>query len=563
MTDENRKKYYKLLESMLDNLSSFNGFDREALRHTSAEFCKLFRLSRGTTEFYRSPTHEQNGQGEVYTDYEDHKESRVIIQHRFLSPSMAVIKGSLYMALDEPPLDEEELAKADVVLRVIISFLCRIRLLGVVERFAFYDDTGYPNIRSFMRHLEKLKETKTISGNSAIRFNLRHFSLVNQEIGRKAGDIVIRNYFNMLDDAIGDTGILCRVGGDNFLALTSTENLERVVDILRGKPVIYDEGSLKRVMVSASAGIFSVQEDSSSFIIDEVMDKIMAALQDAKEGSRDSIIYFNDQMAENKKRKMHLQKLFPVAIKNEEFKVFYQPKVNVNTGELVGAEALCRWFHDDRIVPPLDFIPLLEQSADICVLDFYMLDHVCRDIRRWIDEGKRIVRVSVNLSRKHIMDVDLLEHILEIVDRHNVPHEYIEIELTETTTDVEFRNLKRVVSGLQQAGIYTSVDDFGMGYSSLNLIREIPWNVLKIDRSFLPVDEDDASSTRSVMFKYVVAMAKELGLECITEGVETLKQVKVLQENHCIFAQGFHFDKPLPLAEFEARLDSPAYEISS
>ena len=188
-----------------------------------------------------------------------------------------------------------------------------------------------------------------------------------------------------------------------------------------------------------------------------------------------------------------------------------------------------------------------------------MLDHVCRDIRRWLDEGRKVVRVSVNYSRKHMMDIDLLEHTLDIVDRNNVPHRYIEIELTETTTDVEFQYLKSVVSGLQTAGISTSVDDFGMGYSSLNLIKEVPWNVLKIDKSFLPLESDNENSTRSVMFKYVVAMAKELGLECIAEGVETEQQVNVLRQNHCDLAQGFYFDKPLPVEEFEKRLDIHHY----
>ncbi|MBP5578737.1 MAG: EAL domain-containing protein, partial [Ruminococcus sp.] len=146
---------------------------------------------------------------------------------------------------------------------------------------------------------------------------------------------------------------------------------------------------------------------------------------------------------------------------------------------------------------------------------------------------------------------------------NNVPHEYIEIELTETTTDVEFRDLKRVVSSLQQKGIYTSVDDFGMGYSSLNLIRDIPWNVLKVDRSFLPMDAEGSESTRSVMFRYVVAMAKDLGLECVAEGVETSSQVKVLRDNNCVFAQGFLFDKPLPLDEFEQRMDKHFYKIDT
>ena len=154
-----------------------------------------------------------------------------------------------------------------------------------------------------------------------------------------------------------------------------------------------------------------------------------------------------------------------------------------------------------------------------------------------------------------MMDMDLLERIIDIVDRNDVPHQYIEIELTETTTDVEFRDLKRVVSGLQAEGIYTSVDDFGIGYSSLNLIKEIPWDVIKVDRSFLPSDIDDEDANRrAIMFKYVVAMAHEMGLECIAEGVETEQQVQILRDNSCELAQGFYFDKPLPVADFEQKL---------
>jgi EAL domain-containing protein (putative c-di-GMP-specific phosphodiesterase class I) len=222
---------------------------------------------------------------------------------------------------------------------------------------------------------------------------------------------------------------------------------------------------------------------------------------------------------------------------------------------------LCRWIRDGEVISPADFIPVLEETNDICKLDFYMLDKVCQDIRKWLDQGRRVVRVSVNLSRKHIMDSRLLDNIIGIIDRNNVPHEYIEIELTETNTDVGFRDLKLVVSGLQSAHIYTSVDDFGMGYSSLNLLRVIPWNVLKVDRSFLPLDDEDADSIRSIMFKHVVTMAKELGLECIVEGVETPAQLCTLRENNCDLAQGYLFDKPLPVDEFVTRLDKRLYEL--
>ena len=220
------------------------------------------------------------------------------------------------------------------------------------------------------------------------------------------------------------------------------------------------------------------------------------------------------------------------------------------------------FIHDGKIMPPMDFIPVLEQNADICHLDYYVLDRVCKDLRRWLDEGRRVVRVSVNFSRKNLTEPDLLENIIDIVDRNQIPHEYIEVELTETTTDVTFKDLRRVVNGLHEAGIATAVDDFGMGFSSLSLLQDIPWKVLKIDKSFLPADDEQVVSNNHMMYKHVVSMAREIGLECVTEGVETKKQVMILRKNHCHVAQGFFFDKPLPVEEYEDRMNNPIYDLN-
>lgn len=243
---------------------------------------------------------------------------------------------------------------------------------------------------------------------------------------------------------------------------------------------------------------------------------------------------------------------FESALKNEEFRVFYQPKVSLHNYGIVGAEALCRWFHNGVVIPPDSFIPVLEQGDDICRLDFYMLDHVCRDIRHWLDEGRKCVKVSVNLSRKHKVDKKLIYDIVEIIDGHRVPHDLIEIELVESTSEMTFPQLKEIVLGLKKYGIGTSVDDFGTGYSSLNLIRDLPWEVLKIDKRFLPVNTKDKKQL--IMMKHLIAMAQDLGLDCIAEGVETIEQVKLLKEYNCYMAQGNFFDKPLPAKEFETKL---------
>lgn len=555
--------YYIQLERFLNALVSYSSNDLSEIKETLAELCKYFGVSKGVTKFYKSVVHEKSGIGEEIVCYDEGTEGVEFIKKRIVTKSMTVVKCIVYRHRDALPLSEEDTQRVTMIMDMLLSFISRNRLEDIVERLTFFDDNGYRNLRSFIRYLEQLNENNDFSKRTAVHFNLRHFSLINREIGRSSGDVVIRNYFDLLEKTIGDKGLICRVGGDNFVAIFKDDILEAVLDILNGVPIVYDVNNTKRIMVSASTGVFRIPDGFIYERPDDIMDRIVSSSRAAKNGGKESIVFFDDDMIVDKEKTMQVQQLFPQAMQKGEFKVFYQPKIDIDTGEIVGAEALCRWFRDGKVIPPIDFIPILEQTTDICRLDFYMLNHVCRDIRQWLDEGRKVVRISVNLSRKHMMDIDLLERIIGIVDMNRVPHQYIEIELTETTTDVEFRDLKRVVSGLQQAGICTSVDDFGMGYSSLNLIREIPWNVLKVDKSFLPVDNDNEASTRSIMFKYVVAMAKELGLECIAEGVETRNQVQVLRDNRCLFAQGFYFDRPLPIEDFEKRLATHHYNVET
>lgn len=560
MLENENMRYYILLDKLLRTVMDINGAKPEKVRECIAEFCKLFRIEKGVTCFFRNAALERAGKGEVLIGYDSGEECVEVKNIRRITKVKAVVSCSVYMKKDTEPLSEDEDYKVSLIMSTLLSFISRRRLESAVEMLFYHDDSGYLNLPYFHRFLDEAAEKGTLAGLVAVHYNLRHFSLVNQEIGRQAGDAVIRQHFDGASNIVGSKGVVCRLGGDNFILLCEREHIDELTEYLASVPIVYDIRENKRIRVAASAGIYYIPEDFVYINNGQIIDKIVTASLAARRSGVSAVV-FEPALFEMKAMANKLQKLFPDALKNEEFAVFYQPKIDIVTGELSGAEALCRWFRDGKIVPPNDFIPYLEQTDDICKLDFYMLDHVCRDIRRWLDTGKKVVRVSVNLSRKHMMDVDLLKNIIEIIDRNNVPHNYIEIELTETTTDVEFRDLKRVVGGLQQAGISTSVDDFGIGYSSLNLIREIPWNVLKVDRSFLPIDEDDQNSIRSIMFKYVVAMAREMGLECIAEGVETKAQVEVLRQNKCEFAQGYFFDKPLPLEEFEKRLDTSHYSV--
>ena len=554
----NQEIYLGFLERLV-NLTHNEVFDHDSYRVLLKDICEYYRIAKGVTEFYPTQRKELLKQGEIFCDFDNGKGEKVLYRYRFITRAKAVIIGTIYVEDNGETWSDEELEQLDVMFRVILGFVSRMRLIRTLEDFGFHDIDGYYNFRAFARFLDIANTENRLGGMVTFHIDLHNFTMVNAEISRQNGDIVLKNYYKMLCDVIGETGIVIRLGGDKFIGIFDRKVKRKVFNLFSGVPVAYDNKNEKFVRVSAAAGVYMLPNPYMLKSPGDIMDKIMLAGNAAKLQTESAIIIFDDKMKKEKDRVKKVQTEFRDGLEKEEFLVYYQPKVDLQTRQLKGAEALCRWFRNGKIIPPLDFIPILEINNDICDLDFYMLDHVCRDIRRWLDEGRDVVRVSVNMSRKHLVDVDLLEHIMEIIDRNNVPHEYIEIELTETTTDVLFRDLKRVVCGLQEQGVWTAVDDFGMGYSSLNLIRDIPWNVLKIDKNFVPKNVSEEDTIVNKMFKHVIALAQDIGLECVIEGVETIDQLDVLRLNNCFIVQGYFFDRPLPVPDFEYRMDRKVY----
>ena len=296
--------------------------------------------------------------------------------------------------------------------------------------------------------------------------------------------------------------------------------------------------------------------------LSDIFGKIIDAFRVAQSGGMGHVIIYDEKLTLKKQKFARIQQKLSDALANEEFVPFYQPKVNIITGRIVGGEALCRWFHDGKIIPPAEFIPALEQTNDICMLDLFMLEQVCRNQRAWLDggEGRTLVPMSINFSRKHIKNPDLPNAIERIMDKYRIPHEAIEVEFTETTTEVEFNDLKKIVCELRDKGIYASVDDFGIGLSSLSLLKDIPWKTIKIDKSFVPEEKDENDTAKTIMFRSVISMVRELGFNCIAEGVENDYQINALREAGCDYVQGFYYDKPLPKEEFEARLVTKQYD---
>ena len=526
------------------------------------DLCDVMRIGRIEVSFFDTPSDEyiENNKTKVFYDIGNYDETIYIIRRNNTVDDRTVVYKA-WIRESEAAWDDIEKERVNIILDTLFVFNSRSRFIQLADKLLYFDyDMDTYNHKYYMRYLNKLIVKSEISQYTAIYFNLKKFSVVNQQIGRKNGTKVMHSFINTIVSELESGEILARIGGDNFTLIVKKANQNKILNILNGIGIFMGGSDSERVFVSANAGIYEIPDNSVSSASD-VMDRISVALHIARQSDKLDFVYFDDKMLEAKKKSNAISAYFPTALKNREFLVYYQPKVTLDGYKLAGAEALCRWKHDGQLIPPFEFISVLERSMDICKLDFYMLDRVCSHLRKWLDEGKKVVRISVNLSRRHLSDMDLTKHILEIIDSHNVPHELIELELTETITDYNFQKLTDTITSLQENGLYASVDDFGVGYSSINLIKEVPWNVLKIDKSLLPSGNGEDKYQNKVMLKYVVAMAQAIGLECVAEGVETPEQIEILRDNCCDFVQGYIFDKPMPVEEFEKRLDNYKYTI--
>lgn len=551
------KAYSRLLNEFIIEGEKIEQYRGPAFNKILEPICKFLRISRISSAVFDSTCDSAiiKSAPHIYYDDGNADSTRVL---KFTENNVRACKANYSFMQSKSGQDwsEEEVQQIEAFEKLIYTFCDRSYASTIAKDLSMFDNDlmVYP-LTFFLATVKNLIRQGRIGEFGGVYFNIKHFSSINDRFGRDCATNIMKQFIHGIQEKILYEECICRVGGDNFVVLFKKDNLNIIKNYLSGMPITFNDG--ETVTVTTTAGYYMIPEATESAT--DVMDRISTAYQLAKSVYKRPFLFYDDEIMQHQTHVKEIEMMFPSAIENEEFKVFYQPKTQLNNYQLAGAEALCRWFRNGKVISPGEFIPVLEGSKAICTLDFYMLDHVCRDIRRWLDEGREAVKVSVNLSRLHLGDEDLLESILRIIDKYKVPHHFIEIELTETTTDVDYKELKKIVYGLGEQDISTSVDDFGVGYSSLNLIREMPWNVLKIDKSFLPTqEEEDKDPSKVKMLRHIITMSQDLGLECIVEGVETAEQVKLLKDCKCYLAQGFYFDRPLPVKEFEQKLESAA-----
>ncbi len=409
---------------------------------------------------------------------------------------------------------------------------------------------GIPNASGFMSFATQLFVKGEIGEYTGFFFNIHNFKYVNKILSHMQADEVMKIYANMLMNVVESDEIAARLGGDNFVALIRNEDAEKFIRYISNVDITYQyENEVKKFNFGATIGGAKLADIQNA---GDILARTSIAYQMARQQDSGEVVYYNEEYYKVVMRQKEIIAGYQDALDNQEFVVYYQPKVNTSDKKLCGAEALVRWqTSGGKMITPMEFIPILEKNGSICKLDFYVLDKVCELLRKCSDKGMPMPRISINFSRKHVGNPELVREIVGTIDQHGVPHEYIEIELTESEDFRDYIVMAKLIDDLKKEGICTSIDDFGTGYSSLNMLKMTSIDILKIDKSFIPLEEDYPDKKKDcIMFENIAHLAKALGYLVIAEGVETQKQYEYLASVGCDIIQGFYFDKPLPEEKF-------------
>ena len=403
-----------------------------------------------------------------------------------------------------------------------------------------------------------IDQAAEIGGEGAVFYiDLDDFKHINDGLGHQYGDILLQNISKSLLQIPGVENSCYRVGGDEFIVLVSHHYypmLQRMIDSIRAlftKPWMLKGGSYYCTM---SMGVVQFPTDGDS--VEELIKKADLALYDAKCAGKNRVAFYNQNVELNSVRRLDLEKSMRNAVKNaiEEFEVYYQPIVDVS-GEkdaCIGAEALVRWNSEELgFISPVDFIPLAEYLGLINQIGAHILREACKRCKYWNDMGQPDYSVNVNFSVIQLLQKDIVEQVQQILEETGLLPEHLHLEVTESLAVSDMERMKRILGDIKALGVKVALDDFGTGYSSLNHIREMPIDIIKIDRCFIiDIGKDDFSRA---FVRMVTELGNTIGVRICVEGVETEEQLDELKDIHVHMIQGFYFGKPMQAEAFEQK----------
>lgn len=428
-----------------------------------------------------------------------------------------------------------------------------------LEKLAYVDElTGGRTYHKFKIDGQQILESQKNSPHFIMKLDVDNFKLINQICGYEKGDMVLRNIATAISMTVRDENdIFARLVNDEFVALFTlwdSSDLQALYEVFLGHfhSLMGNDFSFR---CNFPHGCYVVHPcDLKKTDIMDMLEKVNLAHKAAKVNKSLDFAMYDESMIELAIYKKEIENKMADALENGEFLVYLQPKYMLQDKVIAGAEALVRWRKDGQsLISPNSFIPVFEQNGFITKLDFYMLDKVCGILEEWIAQGITPVVTSVNISRLHLNNPHFVQNLCDIVDRHGIHHRYIEIEITETIICDNFDALEILLDELHDKGFSMSMDDFGSGYSSLGLLKNLPVDIIKMDRSFFAGQAD--SDRAKIVMSSVINMAENLGVHVVAEGIEEEECFEFLRDLHCEMGQGYYFSKPLPVEAFTQLLN--------
>ena len=406
--------------------------------------------------------------------------------------------------------------------------------------------TGLANRRGLYDYYELLNRETVIH---AIFCDIDNFKKVNDIYGHSMGDKLLVAVSNMIKKYAD--GFTSRIGGDEYVVLLDGSISDKfVVEIAKNLV-----GSVQKIqfrkdilsLISLSVGIVYYQPCVQT--LDDILAKCDEAMYQAKYNGKNNFYIYDRSKSDLEINRIYEQEM-QAALDNREFKVYLQPKVNMISSQVAGAEALSRWYHPGSdLRSPVSYIPLFEKNGFVTKLDMYVFEEVCRLKSTWKGEVYEHVPISINMSRHHLYDDDFPEQLAKIADSYHVPHDELEIEVTENVFIKDQDELVMMVNRLHAKKFLVSIDDFGSGFSALNLLKDLEVDTIKIDKEFLQMSSENARGKQVI--KSVIRMCRDLKIQVVTEGIEKEESVQFISRCGCSIAQGFYFSKPLPVEDFE------------
>lgn len=417
------------------------------------------------------------------------------------------------------------------------------------RRIAFYDTlTELPNRIMFENEISKFINQKTEKNKFAIVYiNIDNFKYINDTLGYQAGDEFLKYMGEKLNTEIKAPNLVARLNGDEFaivfIGIQSDELLmEKVEEIKKSIGRIWSINN-HQFFISMSIGVAIFPDDGNN--IDELLKNADIAMHAAKRGGKNKTIFYKKDIQRNNIEHIQMANKLQSGIENEEFTLFYQPQFKLNTGEIVGMEALVRWVHPkEGFISPMEFIPVAEETGQIYNIERCIIKNALTQRKQWEEEGFSHIELSINLSGKTLTSDINFQELEILLSTFDVDYSKIIIEITETAIISNVDLVTQRLNRLKEKGFKIALDDFGTGYSSLTYLKRFPIDIIKLDRSFINLIPQN--SIDNVIIKHILSLAHDLKYEVVAEGIETTEQLEYLKKHYCESGQGYLLSKPLP-----------------